>query len=164
MISRTAEYALRAITHMAGRDMQDGVTSQTVGEIASGTRVPLGYLSKVLQQLTKAGLIVSQRGSGGGFRLARTPQQISIYEIVNAVDPIQRIHKCPLGLKSHTELCPLHAKIDASISLMEQQFQSTTIADLILNPAYSINTTSATTNKAQCSFPLKTKRRKSAAK
>ena len=62
IISRTAEYALRAVVHLAAAEGE--TVSQTVGQIAAGTQVPLGYLSKVLQSLSRAGLIVSQRGLG----------------------------------------------------------------------------------------------------
>jgi hypothetical protein len=59
IISRTAEYALRAVVHLAAGE--DESASQTVGQIAEGTRVPAGYLAKVLQSLSRSGIIVSQR-------------------------------------------------------------------------------------------------------
>src|SRR5688572_3492521 len=99
MISLTAEYALRAMVHLAASADNP---SQNVGQIAAATRVPAGYLSKVLQSLSRAGLIVSQRGLGGGFRLAQSPKNTSIYEVIQAVDPIQRILTCPLGLEAHS--------------------------------------------------------------
>lgn len=130
MISRTAEYALRALVHMAA--MNEEQPLQTVDQIAQGTQVPSQYLAKVLQSLTRAGLIVSQRGIGGGFRLAKPASETSVYEVVQAVDPMQRIHQCPLGLAAHKEhLCPLHKGLDDAMSLIEAQFRATMLATLI---------------------------------
>ena len=150
MISQTAEYALRAIVHLAS--VESGESSQTVGQIAAGTRVPAGYLSKVLQSLSRAGLITSQRGLGGGFRLVKTAQEISILEVVQAVDPIQRIRTCPLGLDAHgVNLCPLHRRLDDAMALIEEQFHATTIAELLDKPENS----SLTAGKEKlCAFPL----------
>jgi Rrf2 family protein len=129
MISLTAEYALRAMVHLAA---STDWPSQTVGQIAAGTQVPVGYLAKVLQSLARARIIVSQRGLGGGFRIARSPASISIYEVVQAVDPLQRIRTCPLNLEAHsTRLCPLHKRLDSSMELIEQQFRATMISELI---------------------------------
>jgi Rrf2 family protein len=133
VISRTAEYALRAVVHLAAVEGES--VSQTVGQIAAGTRVPAGYLAKVLQSLSRSGIIASQRGLGGGFRLARTAPEISVYEVIHAVDPIKRIRECPLGLDAHgTNLCPLHRRLDDATALIENQFRATTIAELVEKP------------------------------
>src|SRR5688500_2558903 len=108
LISQTAEYALRAVVHLANNAQQNGLPSQTLPEIAGATLVPPGYLSKVLQQLTRAGIVTSQRGIGGGFKLSRAPVDISIYDVVQAVDSVARIRSCPLGIADHKRLCPLH--------------------------------------------------------
>jgi Rrf2 family protein len=60
--------------------------------------VPAGYLSKVLQSLGRAQLVNSQRGLHGGFTLARAPSELTVWEVIQAVDPLQRIRSCPLGL------------------------------------------------------------------
>ncbi|MEZ4537577.1 MAG: Rrf2 family transcriptional regulator [Cyanobacteriota/Melainabacteria group bacterium] len=83
MISQTAEYALRAMVFLAMN--QDN--AQVTERIAGGTKVPASYLSKVLQSLSRAGLVKSQRGLGGGFSLAKAPESTTILEIINAVDP-----------------------------------------------------------------------------
>lgn len=128
MISQTAEYALRAMVYLA----QEPDRSHTNQQIARITRVPMGYLAKVLQNLSKAGLITSRRGLGGGFTLARPAEEVTIYEVVQAVDPIPRITSCPLKLKAHQDkLCPLHQRLDNAWELVEQSFRSTTLADII---------------------------------
>lgn len=65
MISQTAEYALPAIVYFA----ENSGIGQTTDQIAKATQIPAAYLSKVLQQLSRAQIVQSQRGLGGGFSL-----------------------------------------------------------------------------------------------
>lgn len=128
LISPTAEYALRAMVAIAQADPEPLVTSA----MAASTKVPPGYLPKVLQTLRKAGLVESKRGLNGGFNLARSSEGISILDVINAVDPLKRIERCPLGLKQHaTHLCPLHRRLDEAIAVAERSFGLTTMAELL---------------------------------
>ena len=132
MISNTAEYALRAVVCMA-RSPREG--RWTVHDIHNATEVPEGYLSKVMQHLARAGIVQSQRGRTGGFQLARPVEELSVLEVINAVDPLQRIHHCPLGLPEHEdELCALHRRVDREMQRVEQAFGQTTFAELISEP------------------------------
>lgn len=127
IFSQTVEYALRAAVWLA--DHGEGQTTQ---EIAEATKVPPSYLSKVLQNLRRAGIVHGQRGVGGGFTLARPPVEISILDVVQAVDPIERIRTCPLGIPSHgANLCPLHRKLDDAIGHVSSAFATTTLAELV---------------------------------
>jgi len=83
------------------------------------------------QLLAKAQLVQSRRGQGGGFTLAREPHEITIWDIVQAVDPIQRIDRCPLDVENHTNLCPLHRRLDQALAGVEEAFRSTSLAQLI---------------------------------
>jgi Rrf2 family protein len=133
MISQTAEYALRAIVYLAD---QAGA-ARTTSQIADTTQVPPGYLAKVMQSLTRAGLVKSQRGLNGGFTLAHDPEQLSILEVVNAVDPIQRYPECPLGIENHgRQLCPLHQRLDQAAAMVEKAFGDTKVADLLAVPRH----------------------------
>jgi len=127
VISKTAEYALRAIVCLAGRESQP----QSANVLAEKTKVPRSYLNRVLQDLIAAGLVHSRPGPGGGHELARPAEKISILDVVNAVAPIERIRKCPLGLSSHTELCPLHRELDQAFAATEAAFQRVTLKDLV---------------------------------
>lgn len=128
MISPTAEYALRAVVALAQRYDE----AMTNPQLSEATRVPGPYLSKVLQTLVRGEIVRSQRGTGGGFRLARPPEEINVLEVVNVVDPVRRIRSCPLGLRSHgVNLCPLHRRLDNVAASMEQAFGATTIAELL---------------------------------
>ncbi len=128
MISQTAEYALRAVVWLAANP-EKPLTAQ---QIAEATRVPAGYLAKVLQGLSRAGLLHSQRGLGGGFTLARSPSSLTMWEVVQSVDPLKRIHECPLGFEAHRDtLCPLHRQLDEAIANIERSFSSCRISKLI---------------------------------
>ena len=131
MFSQTAEYALRAVVTMAQNE-HGGKTAQ---EIAKESQVPLDYLSKVLNSLARGGIVTAQRGRGGGFSLASPASQMTVLDVVNAVDPIRRIRSCPLKLQAHAiRMCPLHRKLDHALSLVEEAFASTTIAALCETP------------------------------
>ena len=108
MLSKTAEYALRAVACMGG----DAGQPASADLLAEKTKVPRRYLTRVLQDLVAADLARSQSGPGGGYELACDPGDLTILDVVNAVAPVERIRQCPLGLKSHSELCPLHAELD----------------------------------------------------
>lgn len=131
MISSTAEYALRAVAHLATHSAEPS----TVQHMAEATKSPAGYLAKIMQDLVRAGIVHSQRGPNGGFMLARDARQLSVLDVINAVDPIRRIEACPLGIPAHGHtLCPLHQRLDNAIALVESVFADTTIADLLQPP------------------------------
>lgn len=135
MLSQTVEYALRAVAFLAVKS-PDG---QTTDQIAAATRVKKPYLSKVLQQLVRGGVVHSQRGVGGGMTLVTTPAELTILEVVNAVEPVGRIRECPLGLKSHgVRLCPLHKRLDDALASVEEAFRSTTLAEVLAEPSPSV--------------------------
>jgi Rrf2 family protein len=127
MISQTAEYALRAIVYLAAQ----GGDARTAQQIAGVTRVPAGYLSKVMQGLSRAGLVHSQRGLHGGFTLAVPAAGLSVFDVVQAVDPLRRIRSCPLGLKGHLNLCPLHRRLDQALNRVEEALRESSIAELL---------------------------------
>ncbi len=106
--------------------------AQTAQQIATETKVPIDYLFKVLNSLGRAGLVHAQRGKNGGFHLTRDPADISIFDVVQAVEPIKRIKTCPLGIKAHgVRLCSLHRKLDDAMQQIEEAFSSTKLADLL---------------------------------
>ena len=135
MFSQTVEYALRAVVHLA----QHAPDPQKTNDIAAATKVPTAYLSKVLQGLKARQIVTLQRGIGGGVALARPASQLTILDVVNAVDPIKRITTCQLDLQSHgVRLCALHRKMDNAIFEMEKAFQSTTLAELLADGNLSV--------------------------
>lgn len=135
MFSQTVEYALRAAVYLADQGSQPRTTEQ----IAAITQVPHAYLSKVLQGLARGRIVTSQRGLHGGFLLARPADQITILEVVSAVDPIRRIRECPLGFAAHgVNLCPLHRRLDDALASVEKAFGESTLAEVLAEPTRSV--------------------------
>jgi len=127
MLPKTAEYALRATVWLA----RDPEQTSSADQIAARTKVPRRYLHLVLQDLVQAGLVRSQPGPGGGYALDRDAGKISILDVVNAVGSLERIRHCPLGLTSHTKLCPLHQELDKVYAAAEAAFARVTLAQLL---------------------------------
>lgn len=135
MISQTAEYALRAVVCLASRPG----TPMATPHIAEATRVPSGYLAKILQMLGRTGLVQSQRGLHGGYVLARPAEKVTVLQVINAVDPFKRIERCPLDREDHgTRLCPLHRRLDEALAQVESAFSEHNILDLIAEPSESV--------------------------
>jgi len=131
MFSQTSEYALRVVAFLAGRGEEPATTRQ----IAVATRIPEGYLAKVIQSLGRAGIIASQRGMGGGSILAISPESLTLHQVVEAIDPIPRIRTCPLGLRSHGKnLCAVHKRLDDAMAMVEKSLKEATIADMLREP------------------------------
>lgn len=142
MISQTAEYALRATVFLADREGAACTTAQ----IAEGTLIPQGYLAKVMQALSRARVVRAQRGPNGGFTLRQFADELTLLEVINAVDPIRRIHECPLNLPHHgPNLCPLHRKLDECAAWVERELGNTTVADVLKVPPR---------RKPLCRFPF----------
>ena len=132
MFSQTVEYALRAVVHLA----PEAPAARTTAQIAEATRVPKDYLSKILQNLAKKGILQTQRGVGGGLSLVRTPEEVTILAVVNAVEPIERYTSCPLNLPNHgANLCPLHRRMDEAMATVEEAFRNSTLAEVLTDPS-----------------------------
>lgn len=132
MISQSVEYALRAVVTIA----QYHGHPCTVQQIAQIARIPAPYLSKLMRGLVRGKLVRSQRGIHGGFVLAKAAAELTLWDVVDAVEPFQRIRSCPLGIQSHAlTLCPLHRRLDAAMAGVEEQFRGTTVADVLTDPS-----------------------------
>ncbi len=114
------------MTFLAGE--KEAANSET---ISLHTQIPKPFLSKILRDLVVAGLIYGQRGPNGGFTLNKPANEVTILDVINAVDPLKRIEECPLGLPEHKTLCPLHARLDAAMEHVECSLGSTFLSELI---------------------------------
>lgn len=127
MLQKTAEYALRAVACLASLDEQQLAADL----ISERSQIPRRYLQKVLQSLVESGLVLSRPGPGGGYRLAHPRNDITILDVISAVSPLERLRHCPLGLPSHTKLCPLHQELDNVYAATEAAFSRVTIGQLL---------------------------------
>lgn len=106
-LPQTAEYALRAMACVALKENEEPVPSKV---LARATGIPNHYLSKIMRKMVAAGLVTSQKGHGGGFKLAREPEQITFKKILETVDYKIDPDECVFGWeKCNSEKpCPLH--------------------------------------------------------
>jgi Rrf2 family transcriptional regulator, iron-sulfur cluster assembly transcription factor len=107
MLSQTGRYALRALDYLATYD--DGAF-KLVKDISAKLDIPQQYLSKILHLLAREGLLKSQRGRSGGFRLCRPAEEITLYEVIDPIDHLSRLSTCIMGDQpcGKDEPCALH--------------------------------------------------------
>lgn len=107
LLPQTAEYALRAMACLVPLAEGEGLRS---ADIAERSAVPSAYLQKILRKLVEAGLLTSQKGHGGGFRLARPPERIRFEDVLKAVEVDADPQGCAFGWERCDALrpCPLH--------------------------------------------------------
>ncbi|HXS98551.1 MAG TPA: Rrf2 family transcriptional regulator [Candidatus Limnocylindrales bacterium] len=128
-LTRAADYAIRVMIHLAG--LPAGARASRSG-LAEAAECPEQFLSKVLQNLTRAGLIVSHRGNTGGFELPETRRNASMLDVVEAVEGPIRLNVC-LGSAqacSRQNWCPAHCVWEQAQSAMTGVLGRTSISQL----------------------------------
>jgi FeS assembly SUF system regulator len=85
-LTKKADYSLIALKHLASRHHDPAKAAVSAKEVADSYGIPLPLLSKILQKLTKTGLLISEHGTNGGYRLARDPQAITALEVIRTID------------------------------------------------------------------------------
>ncbi|MEX2531299.1 MAG: Rrf2 family transcriptional regulator [Gemmatimonadota bacterium] len=132
MLSQTAEYALRAMVHLARRGT--GAQPAQADEIAEALGVPRNYLSKILHALTRGGLLESTRGRRGGFQVAGDPTKLPLARIVEVFEPefLAGDRRCLLGrpVCRDEQACPAHSQWKVVSDALRDFFQKTSLADL----------------------------------
>lgn len=131
LLSKSCRYGLRATMFIAAQAPgRRGFVPINI--IAEKLNIPFHFLTKVLQQLTHAGLLESFRGPTGGVALARPPQELSVADVVVAMEGSGLFHTCILGLEGCgvRPPCPLHKQWTEEREKIKNEFQSTTIAML----------------------------------
>jgi Rrf2 family protein len=130
MLSQTAEYALRTVLFIAGHADEGPARAE---EMAASLRIPRNYLSKTLHRLAQAGLLTSTRGRGGGFLLARRPEEIPLLAVVGLFDQIEPRRQCLLGrpVCSDQHACEAHVQWKDVSDRVARFFSETSVADLI---------------------------------
>ena len=129
-ITRQADYALRAMLYLAQLEpTQRAATSQ----IADEQHIPPSFLAKIISQLSIAGLIHTSRGARGGVSLARTPGEITILEVVEAIDGPISLNECThsTGACAFGETCPLRPLWCETQSELVARLRKTTFAQFL---------------------------------
>ena len=127
--SRSTEYAIRAFVNLA--QVPEGKYAM-VKQIAEQEGIPAHFLAKILQQLARKGLLRSSKGPTGGFSLRTSPKEISLIQLVEALDGLSDYQKCVSGLSECTDdaPCGMHDSWKALRSRIMEYLETTTIADL----------------------------------
>jgi len=130
-ITRQADYAVRAVLHLArmGTD-QRSATSQ----VAQEQRIPPSFLAKIISQLSIAGLLHTSRGARGGVTLARNPKDISLLEVIEAIDGPIQLNECvgENGTCTFDEDCPLRPVWCEAQEELVAKLKKTNFAQLIV--------------------------------
>ena len=131
MISQTAEYALRTVLHIAERHDTGGAVSAR--ELARALDLPPNYISKTLYLLARAGVLTSMRGRSGGFRLARSPKEVLLLDVVAPFDQIGQRSVCLMGRAQCSDRtpCAAHERWKLAQEGVLTFFRQTTVADLL---------------------------------
>lgn len=127
MISRTAQYALRAMTLLAANEGR-----MTVKQLAQSVGAPQPYLARIIMTLADTGMVDARRGPGGGLRLGKEPEKISLYDIVTCFDGHTLFSECALGLpgcKESSKKCPVHGNWGEIREKIRMWWMNTTLAD-----------------------------------
>lgn len=134
MLTRTSEYALRAMIHLVLHG-QDGLIPG--GQIATETGVPRKYLSKILADLVRAGVLEASPGKTGGFRLAVSPKKVRLIEVLTPFEPVLADRRpCPFGNEvcSDDDPCAGHDRWTDVRDAYSRFLHETSIEDIALAP------------------------------
>ena len=129
-ITRRADYAVRTMIEVAR--IEDASVALT-HEVAAKQGIPAPFLAKIVLALTRAGLLRSYRGSGGGITLARPADRITLLEVVEAVDGPIAVSSCVLWPEEciQSGSCPVHEIWCEARSLLVDRLKGTTLAELV---------------------------------
>jgi Rrf2 family transcriptional regulator, iron-sulfur cluster assembly transcription factor len=127
--SRSSEYAIRALVHLATLPPGEYTMAKTIAADAS---IPAHFLAKILQDLARDGFLKSNKGPRGGFRLSLPAEELSMLRIVEAVDGPGRFERCIGGVPECNDraLCGMHDSWTALRSRIIDYLGGTSVADL----------------------------------
>jgi Rrf2 family protein len=130
-LTQATDYAFRTVQHLASAGTEAVVPAQNIAE---QEEIPLRFLLKIMRSLMQAGIIKSYRGVEGGYALARSPAQITLLDVIMAVEGPIRISRCLIQpdycSKNYTEHCPVHKVLNDLQSLVTDKLSCVTFASL----------------------------------
>jgi Rrf2 family iron-sulfur cluster assembly transcriptional regulator len=104
--SSGCQYAIRAMVYLAHHRDRACLSR----EVSQKTQIPYHFLAKILRELNRAGLLTSTRGRSGGVQLAKPPDQITLYDVKEAIDGVKDLEECAVGIRlcDNQTPCPIH--------------------------------------------------------
>jgi Rrf2 family protein len=129
-ITRQADYALRAMLYLARPDTDRPIATR---KIAEEQEIPASFLAKIISQLSIAGLIETSRGANGGVKLKRQPEDISLLEVIEAIDGPITIEECTVDPSSCVfgDQCPIHDVFTEARKEIVRKFSESTFDKLL---------------------------------
>lgn len=131
-INQATDYAFRAVLYLAGQPLGEMVEAQA---IAHRQVVPMRFLLKIMPSLIKAGIVKSQRGVGGGYALARSPEDISLLDVLVAIEGPIFLNRCLIDesycSRHAAPECLVHQALGDIQKRLESDFESYSLADLL---------------------------------
>jgi Rrf2 family protein len=126
--SSSCDYAIRALTHLAGRP--DALVP--LKDMAAEESIPAPFVAKILQHLVKAGIVRSVKGPRGGYGLALAPRAVTLLAVKAAIDGTRDLDACAVGLGTCSDQlpCPLHDEFKPIRHAIRRYLESTTLADM----------------------------------
>ena len=130
LYSKGCQYTLRALMYFPLSAQKNNVTAR---DLCRKARIPEAYTRKIMQTLTQAGVLKAVSGPGGGYQLSRAPEEISLFDIITAVDGANTFNKCSLGMRrcSNTDSCPLYGPCLKAKTVLLTELKKQSIAGLI---------------------------------
>lgn len=150
MFSASCHYGLQAMFYIALHSTNE--INVELSKIATEQNIPKHFLSKILQLLVKHKLLVSTKGPSGGFKLSRPPEEITLIEVVKAIDGLDIFRQCGIGFKEcdESDPCPIHTDYKKIRNRVYQLFKNKTLeglADDVRKGDSIVNLVKASDNK-----------------
>jgi Rrf2 family transcriptional regulator, iron-sulfur cluster assembly transcription factor len=129
IFTNATEYAIRGLAELCGRSTGGNML---LDQLVSGTDLPRDFMAKIFQKLVRGGILISAKGRGGGFALARPAHQISLMQVVEAMEGPQLLDRCVVGLDrcSDQMACPQHDLYKPIRQRLKDYLNTTSVADL----------------------------------
>lgn len=130
MFSKACKYAIKALIYLATRSTEPRKIGLT--EIADAIDSPMHFTAKIMQVLSKQGIVSSIKGPNGGFFIAPEQPEIKLIEVVKAIDGVSNLNGCGLGLKgcSSEHPCPIHTEFSEVRNKLNQLLRTQTIQQM----------------------------------
>ena len=129
IFTSATEYAIRGLAELASRSSG---TNMLLDQLVVGTDLPRDFMAKIFQKLVRGGILVSAKGRGGGFALARPGHDITLMQVVEAMEGPQLLDRCVVGLERCNDHmpCPQHDLYKPIRQRLKDYLNTTSIADL----------------------------------
>ncbi|HVT88048.1 MAG TPA: Rrf2 family transcriptional regulator [Tepidisphaeraceae bacterium] len=129
IFTSATEYAIRGLAELASRSTGGNML---LDQLVTGTDLPRDFMAKIFQKLVHGGILISAKGRGGGFAVARPAHQITLMEVVEAMEGPQLLDRCVVGLEACSDSmpCPQHDLYKPIRQRLKDYLNTTTVADM----------------------------------